>query len=92
MQEIVNKDNMKVVYKRYFYLLTEILKKGSVFSQDLAYEDVLSKELPAQFSIILKEALKYATDFLMQIKMTRKLWAKLITDEAFDKIKTLALS
>lgn len=83
MQSSITKDNTKIVYKRYLFIINEMLTRDSNFPEPLRYRDVLSQILPTQYTIIIKGALANATDLLILIKEYRKRWAKRITDEAF---------
>ena len=92
MQSTCTKENIKIVYKRYLFLINEMLNRDVNFPYHLRYCDVLSQVLPSHFVFILKGALANATDILILIKYYRKRWAKRITDSAYHNMRNEALN
>lgn len=60
MQNVINKDNLKIIVKRYFYLMNIILERDENTAEFKKYKNAISQEIVNHFIIILKHLLKYS--------------------------------
>lgn len=85
----MGKDNLKVIIKRYFHIMNEILDKDEQVEAAFRYRDAISAEIVHQFIAMLRNVLSYGPmDLMAEMKLYRKRWAKRITDQAYAALQS----